>query len=211
MTAVPRVARRFWRNARLESQLGLAYLLDLETGAKAAAVMDGFKLALEKGYSHAIQIDADGQHDVAALPAFLEAGKNNPKALILGRPTFDSSAPRSRVYGRRITNFWIAVNTLSSAIADGMCGFRLYPLAAVGQLLKTISISPRMAFDIDIAVRLYWQGVPVINQPVAVNYPENGVSHFRLIEDNIAISQVHARLFLGMLLRSPQLILRHWR
>jgi glycosyltransferase involved in cell wall biosynthesis len=182
-----------------------------ENGGKGAAVIDGFKTALAAGYSHAIQIDADGQHDVNAIPEFLSASKQQPDAMILGQPIFDESVPKSRLYGRKITNFWITINTLSTAITDGMCGLRLYPLAAVSKLISTPTIGQRMDFDIDIVVRLYWQGVKAINLPVVVRYPDDGVSHFRLWHDNLMISKTHARLFFGMLIRSPKLILRHWR
>jgi hypothetical protein len=173
--------------------------------------MDGFKAALAQGFSHAIQLDADGQHDVNAIPQFLAASKEQPDALILGQPLFDASVPKSRLYGRKITNFWITINTLSNAIGDGMCGFRLYPLAAVQQLISTKTLAQRMDFDIEIGVRLYWQGVNVVNLPTSVSYPLDGVSHFKLWEDNVMISKAHARLFFGMLLRLPLLLWRSVR
>ncbi|WP_019867173.1 glycosyltransferase family 2 protein [Methylovulum miyakonense] len=182
-----------------------------ENGGKGAAVIDGFNAALELGYTHALQIDADGQHNTDDIPRFLDIGKLHPKAMILGQPVFDASVPKNRLYGRRVTNVWIAINTWSSAIADGMCGFRLYPLAAVDQLISTTQIGRGMDFDIDIVVRLYWQGVEAINMPTAVRYPLDGVSHFRLWQDNVKISKIHARLFFAMLPRIPQLILRRWR
>ncbi|MBL6985440.1 MAG: glycosyltransferase family 2 protein [Methylobacter sp.] len=180
----------------------------LENGGKGAAVLDGFKAAEILGYSHAIQIDADGQHDVNDIPAFLDAAKQCPNALILGQPLFDETAPKSRVYGRTIANFWVWVNTLSLAIADSMCGFRVYPLAAVTQLIGTTDIARGMAFDIDILVRLYWQGVEVINMPTRVSYPYDGVSHFKLWRDNLMISKAHAKLFFGMLRNCSQLLSR---
>ena len=180
-------------------------------GGKGAAVIDGFKTAIQLGYSHALQIDADGQHNTDDIPRFLEAGLANPAAMILGQPMFDESAPKSRLYGRRFTNLWIAINTLSLAIADGMCGFRLYPLASVNSLITTTPIGLGMDYDIDIVVRLHWQGVASINLPTAVSYPRDGVSHFKLWRDNVMISKTHARLFFGMLRRSPQLLLRRWR
>jgi len=182
-----------------------------ENGGKGAAVIDGFNEALRLGYTHALQIDADGQHNTDDIPRFLEAGRRNPEAMILGQPVFDESVPKNRLYGRRITNVWIAINTLSFAIADGMCGFRLYPLAAVDRLISTTRIGLGMDYDIDIVVRLYWQSVEAINMPTAVRYPLDGVSHFRLWDDNVIISKAHALLFFGMLVRIPQLILRHWR
>ncbi|OHX36109.1 glycosyl transferase [Methylomonas sp. LWB] len=180
-------------------------------GGKGAAVVDGFRQALARGFSHALQIDADGQHDTADIPAFLALARLYPDAMILGAPRYGADAPKSRVHGRRITNFWIRINTWSDAIADGMCGFRLYPLAAVEHLLARQQVASGMAFDIDIVVRLYWQGVTALNLPTAVRYPEDGVSHFRLFRDNALISATHARLFFGMLLRLPVLLLRRLR
>jgi len=189
----------------------LTLLNRVKNGGKGAAVIDGFKTAKQLGYTHALQIDADGQHNTDDIPRFLEAGRLNPEAMILGQPVFDESVPKNRLHGRRITNFWIAINTLSLAIADGMCGFRLYPLTAVGKLISATPIAQGMDYDIDIVVRLYWQGVEAINIPTAVHYPGDGVSHFRLWQDNVMISKTHARLFFGMLVRFPQLIRRHWQ
>jgi len=182
-----------------------------ENGGKGAAVLDGFKAAQALGFSHALQIDADGQHDVNDIPAFLDAGKQHPEALILGQPRFDQTAPKSRVYGRTIANLWVWINTLSFAVADSMCGFRLYPLTAVEALSRVTDIAEGMDFDIDILVRLYWQGVDVINIPTKVNYPYDGVSHFKLWRDNVLISKTHATLFFGMLLRIRQLLNRRHR
>jgi glycosyltransferase involved in cell wall biosynthesis len=182
-----------------------------QNGGKGAAVIDGFKEAIRLGFTHAIQIDADGQHDLDDIPKFLEASRLNPHAMILGNPIFDETVPRNRLYGRKLTNLWIWINTLSFAISDGMCGFRLYPLAAVEQLISTTHIAKRMDFDTDIVVRLYWQDTEAINIPTAVKYPYDGVSHFKLWRDNVMISKTHARLFFGMLMRIPQLLIRHWR
>ncbi len=182
-----------------------------QNSGKGAAVITGFRLALAQGFTHAIQIDADGQHQRDDISRFLAASEAEPDKLILGRPLFDASAPKKRVYGRQITNVWIWINTLSFDIADGMCGFRCYPLAAVDTLLASAQIGQGMDFDIDIVVRLYWQGLDVVNIDTAVQYPLDGVSHFRMLEDNVLISKKHAQLFFGMLWRLPRLLARHWR
>lgn len=181
-----------------------------ENGGKGAAVLDGFQAALAEGYTHALQIDADGQHQIDDITRFLQLSRQNPEALIAGRPIFGRDAPKSRQYGRQFTNLWVWINTVSFAIGDAMCGFRLYPLAAVDRLCRTVAIGRRMDFDIDIVVRLYWQGVRIINVPTRVSYPLDGVSHFRMGRDNLMISKIHARLFFGMLARLPRLLLRHW-
>jgi len=177
-------------------------------GGKGAAVIDGFIAAIEQGFSHAIQIDADGQHQFNDISVFIKASKEFPDRLIAGKPIFDLSVPKKRLYGRQFTNLWIWINTLSFTIADGMCGFRCYPLAAVNKVLSSTKVGQRMDFDIDIIVRLYWQGVDVINIETEVQYPMDGVSHFKMLQDNVLISKKHAQLFFGMLWRFPKLILR---
>ncbi len=175
---------------------------------KGAAVMRGFREAVAAGYSHALQVDADGQHALPDIPRFLAAARAYPQALICGQPIYDASAPAGRRYGRWITHFWVWVETLSLAIGDSLCGFRFYPLAPVLQLIERTAIQARMSFDTDIAVRLYWQGMPVMNLETRVIYPEGGVSHFSLLRDNLRISKTHARLVCGMVLRLPRLL---WR
>jgi glycosyltransferase involved in cell wall biosynthesis len=180
-------------------------------GGKGAAVIDGFCLALNHGFTHAIQVDADGQHKLEDVNLFLDASKQSPEKLIIGQPIFDQSVPKERLYGRQFTNLWIWINTLSFSIVDGMCGFRCYPLASVDELLKITSIGQRMDFDIDMVVRLYWQGVDIINLPTKVHYPIDGVSHFNMFKDNLLISKKHAQLFFCMLIRFPKLLLRHFQ
>ncbi|NOQ77516.1 MAG: glycosyltransferase [Methylococcaceae bacterium] len=179
-----------------------------ENGGKGAAVIDGFKLAIEQGFSHAIQIDADGQHQFDDIKLFIEASDLYPERMILGQPIFDQSVPKKRLYGRQFTNLWVWINTLSCSIADGMCGFRCYPLNAVNELLKSAPLGQRMDFDIDIVVRLYWQGLDVVNISTEVQYPLDGVSHFNMLQDNLLISKKHAQLFFGMLWRIPKLLMR---
>jgi len=175
---------------------------------KGAAMRAGFRALSAEGYSHALQIDADGQHDTDDLPRFVALAEQHPDAVICGVPIFDESVPKARLYGRYATHVWVWINTLSLRIRDAMCGFRVYPLPATMALLDSTAIGSRMDFDVEILVRLYWRDVDVINQPTRVRYPADGVSHFQLWRDNVMISRMHARLFFGMLWRSPRLL---WR
>lgn len=179
-----------------------------QNGGKGSAVIEGFNLAIEAGFSHAIQVDADGQHELDDIKLFLGNSKEFPEQLIIGQPIFDQSVPKKRLYGRQFTNLWIWIHTLSFSIADGLCGFRCYPLAAVDKLLKKTTLGAGMDFDIDIVVRLYWQGLGVINIPTKVQYPIDGISHFKMLQDNVIISKKHTQLFFGMLWRLPALLLR---
>ena len=178
---------------------------------KGAAVIAGFRAAVQAGFTHALQVDADGQHDAADVPRILELARRHPDAVVSGVAVYDASVPKGRLYGRSVTHFWVWVNTLSFAIRDSMCGFRVYPLAESLRVWDSNRIGTRMDFDTEILVRLYWQGLDVINLPTRVTYPADGVSHFRLWRDNLRISWMHTRLFFGMLWRLPQLLRRSHR
>ena len=178
---------------------------------KGAAVMDGLVRAKEAGFTHGVQVDADGQHDLGALQALLNEARQHPDALISGTPEYDDSAPLSRVYGRRITRFWVWVETLSTEISDAMIGFRVYPLDSVCRLIDEVDLTRRMDFDIEVVVRMNWEGVPVRSVPVRIFYPEDGVSHFHAVRDNIRISLLHTRLCMGTLVRLPQLLRKRFQ
>ena len=97
-----------------------------ENGGKGAAMKDGFRAAARAGWSHALQIDADGQHDVGELAAMLDLARQHPQRVICAVPVYDESIPKSRKIGREITHFWVRVETLSLEINDSMCGFRMF-------------------------------------------------------------------------------------
>lgn len=175
---------------------GLAHLCRRDrNGGKGAAVWTGLERARELGYDHAFQIDADLQHDLARVPAFLAASAAQPAALVLGYPEYDRSAPAGRLIGRRITTFWVGLEVGRRArVVDAMIGFRVYPIAAA---LGARPRSRRMGFDVEIIVRMARGGTPIVNLPVGVRYPEpgeGGVSHFRPVRDNLAFCLLHARL-----------------
>ncbi|OZI23796.1 glycosyl transferase [Bordetella genomosp. 9] len=180
-------------------------------GGKGRAVQDGLRRAGTLGYTHALQIDADGQHALDDIPEMARASRAHPAALVGGAPAFGEDAPRSRLYGRWLTRVWVWINTLSTAIPDAMCGFRVYPLAPTLALLERRDPGQRMDFDIAVLVLLHWRGVPMVWRPTRVIYPAGGVSHFQGLRDNVRISAMHARLFFGMLPRAPGLLARKFR
>ncbi|WP_233831603.1 glycosyltransferase family 2 protein [Paraburkholderia sp. ZP32-5] len=177
-----------------------------QNGGKGAAVMAGLRAARAARYTHALQIDADGQHDAADVPRFIDAARAEPAAVILGRPVYDDSVPKARLYGRYLTHVWVWVETLSLTIRDSMCGFRLYPLALACALIDHTRLPTRMDFDIEILVRLYWRRAAFRSIPTRVTYAADGVSHFDVLWDNVRISRSHTRLVFGMLWRLPVLL-----
>lgn len=180
-------------------------------GGKGRALTAGMIAARDSGFTHALQIDADGQHDVADVPRFLAEGRAHPDTLICGQPIYDASVPRARLYGRYVTHVCVWLETLSFMLRDSMCGYRLYPLEATCAEIDRAPLPARMDFDTEVAVRLIWHGVSVRNLPTRVIYPENGLSHFHMLHDNLRISAMHTRLLLGMLPRAPMLLWRKRR
>lgn len=179
-----------------------------ENQGKGGAVMAGIRHAHDLGYSHVIQIDADGQHDIEALPQLIARSKESPTHLISGQPIYDDSVPKARLYGRYATHIWVWIETLSFAIKDSMCGFRAYPVSSTVAVLDKYDIGTRMDFDIEILVRMYWEGIEIDFVETRVIYPEGGISHFDALWDNVKISWMHTRLFFGMLPRIPKLLAR---
>lgn len=170
---------------------------------KGAAMKEGFGLLVQRGFTHAMQVDADGQHDVAAVPDFLRAAAEQPEALVLGYPVYDESAPRLRRELRKLTQFWVDVETgRKGVVRDALIGFRVYPLAS------TIGVGARgnrMDYEVEIAVRMARAGVPIVNLPVRVRYltkEEGGISHFRPVLDNLRLSWMHCRICTAMSMRS---------
>jgi predicted LPLAT superfamily acyltransferase len=177
-----------------------------ENQGKGGAVAAGLRYASKCGFTHAVQVDADGQHDLRGLTSLIEAALAHPGALISGRPVFDASVPRSRLVLRWLTHVWVWVETLSTRIRDSMCGFRVYPIAATLAVLDSETVGRRMDFDPEIMVRLFWRGVPIVHVPVTVSYPEGNISNFQIFHDNALITLMHTRLVFTMLGRLPSIL-----
>ncbi|WP_226504223.1 glycosyltransferase family 2 protein [Pseudomonas sp. MWU16-30317] len=178
---------------------------------KGGAVMAGLHEAQRLGFSHALQVDADGQHDLQDIQRFLDTSRQHPHALVCGYPQYDASVPKGRLYARYLTHVWVWINSLSLRILDSMCGFRVYPLAVMIPLISNTRLGKRMDFDPEILVRLAWRNQPMQWLPTKVHYPTDGLSHFRLFHDNALISKMHAKLFFGMLVRLPVILWRRVR
>ncbi len=178
---------------------------------KGSAVLVGTEFALAEGFTHVLTMDADGQHPPPWIPKFITLAQAYPQAALLGRPVFGPEAPLLRVRGRRLSNLWAHVETLSWGIGDSLFGMRVYPVEPLLRAFRGTSFARRFDFDTEVAVRLCWQGVPMINVDTPVRYlttAEGGVSQFRYFRDNTLLTWMHARLMIGFFMRFPLLL---WR
>ena len=190
---------------------GLRVLVRARNGGKGAALFDGLVAAHCSGFTHALTMDADGQHPAGAIPTFMRASAAAPEKMILGDPVFDASVPRIRLRGRKISNWCVAIETLGAGVRDALCGFRVYPIAPLVAIMRHSRWMRRFDFDAEAVVRLCWRGVPVVNLPAPVRYftaEEGGVSHFNYWRDNVLLTSMYLRLLAGFVLRLPVLIAR---
>ena len=188
----------------------LTLITHKQNQGKGGAVQTAIKYAHQLNFNYAIQVDADGQHNIADISLLKTLSEQYPKALISGKPVYDESIPKHRYFARFITHFWVCIETLSIKLSDSMCGFRVYPIEESMFLMSKVELGKRMDFDIEVMVRLFWQGLDVKFLPTKVIYPEHGISHFKALEDNARISWMHTRLVFGMFLRIPSLLKRHF-
>lgn len=176
---------------------------------KGAAILYGLQQAGARGFTHALTMDADGQHSADHVEPMLALSRAHPDAMVLGLPVFDASAPPIRVIGHRIANVCCNLVTPGWGIGDSLFGFRIYPVAALLRVFGQTRWMRRFDFDSEAAIRLAWQGVPAINLATPVRYfrrEDGGVSHFRYLRDNLLLIWMYARLFAALLNRLPEML-----
>lgn len=195
-------------NTAISEHVSITLLRHATNRGKGAAVLTGCHHARNLGFTHIIQIDADGQHAPSDVSRFIAASKANPSAIVSGYPVFDGTAPKARKYGRRITTFWVMLETLSLQIKDALCGYRVYPLDSVERLVDQFHIGVHMEFDTDILVKAVWINVPVVFIDTQVQYIAGARSHFHYLRDNIRLIRLHTRLLLQSLRYLPGSLIR---
>lgn len=171
---------------------------------KGAAVLTAGRRALETGATHLLTFDADGQHPAAFISEYIRQSAAAPQAMVLGCPIFGPEAPWERVLGRRVGNWWTNFLSVRGGINDSLFGMRIYPLPLLVALLSASRLGHRYDLECVAAIKLRWQGVPVINLPTPVTYftkADGGVSHFHYVRDNLRM----ARTYLCLMLKSLRL------
>lgn len=154
---------------------------------KGHALVAGFQQAKDLGFTHAITIDADGQHFADDIPAILKKLDESEDAIIVGmRNLTEENMPRQNTFANRFSNFWFRLQT-GVNLPDTQSGYRLYPLASLRGLRF---ITSRYEAELELLVYAAWAGIKIVSVPVKVYYPpaDERVSHFRPVYDFVRIS-----------------------
>ena len=173
---------------------------------KGEAIRQGLLLARAEGFTHALVMDADGQHPANRIRTFIAASAARPDALILGQPEFGLDAPLIRLAGRRLANRLTALLARRGTVADSLFGFRVYPIAPLLDAMAATRFMRGFDFEPEAAIRLVRMGLPVLNLPAPVRYirrDQGGVSHFRYGRDNLKLGWMFTRLLLRPPRRPP--------
>ena len=182
---------------------GLRVLVLPHNRGKGAAVLAGSETVQREGFTHALVMDADGQHPANRIADFMQSSFATPAALVLGRPVFGPEAPLVRLKGRQISVNLVRWEIFGRGIDDPLFGFRVYPLVPLIRVLRSTSGARRYDFDPEVAVRLFWAGTPTLNIPASCRYlsrAEGGISHFHYVRDNVRMVWLHTRLITELVL-----------
>jgi uncharacterized protein (DUF2062 family) len=177
----------------LAAETGITVVTLPSNEGKAAALGAGFDRARELGFTHAITIDADGQHSTAELDGFAAACRREPEAFIIGvRDLKKEGAPPPRRFSNAFSTFWFRFET-GVPLTDTQCGYRCYPLKTLERLRVK---AKRYAYELEVMVLAAWAGVPLVALPVTSDYraPTSNRSHFQQWRDTLQISRAHSRL-----------------
>ncbi len=169
---------------------------------KGAALLTGFRAALDAGCTHALTIDADGQHRLEDAIRLVALARLFPDDLIIGDRQLDRfEVPKNSRRGRDMSRFWLWLEA-GIDIPDPQCGLRVYPLVPT---LAVRCLTRRYDFETEITARLVWRGVRVRSAAITCLYfpPEQRVSHFRPLLDTMRGTWINIVLTTARILSLP--------
>lgn len=162
---------------------------------KGAALLSGLRYLEERGHSHAVTLDGDGQHFPSDIPVLLEESKKFPAALVLGNRVIDDEVASINRFGNRFANLWVWLAS-GRDLGDTQCGMRVYPI------IRTLELHPvgmHFDFETEVLIRAVRASLDVRGVPVRVYYPppEQRTSHYDKVWDTARIVEMVLGLMIG--------------
>jgi len=163
--------------AQLAESAGAEVLRQVPNQGKGAALMAGFRYALEKGYPGLVMLDADGQHDPDEIPKFLDDYSQTQADLIIGARDF-SQMPlvrrTSNTFGTRMFSW-----AMGQYIPDNQSGFRMLSARMLEAMLA--SKETKFEFEVEMIVVCIQHGYRLGWVPIRTIYGDEK-SHIRPLQ-----------------------------
>jgi glycosyltransferase involved in cell wall biosynthesis len=158
---------------------GATVLVHERNRGKGVALRTGLRAAADAGFDAAVSVDADGQHP--ADEAWRIASEvADEAAYVLGvRDLRRAGAPRANRISNAISNGFLSAFS-RRLLSDTQCGLRRYPLP------RALEIGGRdrgYAFEAEMILLAIAAGIPIVEVPVRVVYPEDRTTHFDSVRD----------------------------
>ena len=123
-------------------------LRNKQNQGKGFSLLKAFNYAQENGFTHAVTLDADSQHDPKLIEMFLEVNENI--SLVLGTRKFGKDMPCHRRISNKLTSLIISFLS-GEMIQDSQCGYRRYKL---NEICSEIFIETGFQFESEILIKL---------------------------------------------------------
>jgi glycosyltransferase involved in cell wall biosynthesis len=160
--------------------MGVEVVVHPQNMGKGVALSTGFAWALERGFDAVLTLDADGQHDPAEAPKFIEAYERGEGDLIIGRRDF-REMPLYRAFGNGVGT-WMLSKVLGIKIDDNQCGYRLY----TRKLLETVDLERTgFEFEVEAVVEAVAAGLEIGWVDVHTIYGIDKKSYFHPFYDSV--------------------------
>jgi glycosyltransferase involved in cell wall biosynthesis len=179
--ATPDVARR----------AGAMVISHPHNRGKGAALMTGFRWALQEGYQAVLTLDADGQHDPDEIVKFLTAYETDGGDLIIGQRDF-SQMP----FVRRLANAfgsWLFSLVIGARIFDNQSGFRLYTRPLLERFDPT---STGFELEVETIAQAVYAGLRIGWVEIRTIYGTGKRSHFHPLRDSALFIRMVWRIYL---------------
>jgi len=176
---------------KVASEHGVQLLKHSLNLGKGAALRTGFQSILRRDYRVVITLDADGQHDPAAIPFLLKIFQNiKPDILIASRAAGFGKMTFLRRFWNRLGVKAVA-RLCHSDITDSQSGFRLIRT----EVLRGIDLSTaRFETELELLIKACKKGFSVLSVPINTQKVDGTASsHFRPVTDTWMVCKLFLR------------------
>lgn len=179
------------RTASLLAELPVQLFRHSRNRGKGAALKTGFDWALASGFEAVVTVDADGQHDVSAIPAVIAAATASGCGIVIAsrHAQFEQMAGLRKIWNR--IGVWFMQSRTGFRITDSQSGFRCYS----AQMLKQISLaSDGYNLEMEALLKAWKAGFAIGSVPVAARVADGrSTSHYRPFRDTFSICMTFLR------------------